>query len=213
MLLPAPAISSDRHTGAMHTRSHERAPGRRWWRKPTSVLTAVTAASLTIATLTSAAHVHAAEFAAPSPSAERWSWPTSSHTVVHPFLAPINAYSSGHRGIDIAATAAETVYAPASGVVTFVGRVVDRDVLVMTHSGGVRSTLEPVASALVVGDRVARGQRVGSIAAEGSNASHCESQCLHLGVRVGDEYVSPLLFLDAEYSVLLPLTPAAIGQR
>ena len=38
-------------------------------------------------------------------------------------------YAAGHRGIDLPAAAGEAVLAPADGVVTFSGTVVDRPVL------------------------------------------------------------------------------------
>ncbi len=134
--------------------------------------------------------------------AARWQWPVDPPRVIaRAYLAPATPYGSGHRGIDIETTTT-AVYAPADGVVHFAGYVVDRPVLSLSHAGGVLSSYEPVATTLVAGDTVHRGDRIGSL-----EGGHCAVvSCLHLGVRVGGEYVSPLLFLGGvERSVLLPV--------
>ena len=56
------------------------------------------------------------------------------------FLAP---WASGHRGIDLAADAEATIPAPADGVVSFSGVVVDREVLSIDHGGGYISSFDP----------------------------------------------------------------------
>jgi murein DD-endopeptidase MepM/ murein hydrolase activator NlpD len=133
-----------------------------------------------------------------------WEWPVSgSHVIVRPFIAPTNAYSAGHRGIDIAAVG--NVYAPADGVVHFSGYVVNRGVLSITHANGVLSSFEPVTSTLHAGDAVTRGQVIGTIA-----PGHCSQTCLHFGVRVNGKYVSPMLFLGGvPHSILLPTRAGA----
>jgi murein DD-endopeptidase MepM/ murein hydrolase activator NlpD len=67
----------------------------------------------------------------------------------------------------------------------------------------VLSSFEPLAAAgLAVGDRIARGTVLGVV----GEGAHCSGACLHVGVRVDGEYVSPLLFFDrVPRSVLLPL--------
>lgn len=131
----------------------------------------------------------------------RWDWPIGPpFRVVRPFLAPPTPYSSGHRGIDIGGGLGSEVRAPASGVVHFAGWVVDRPVLSIRHGDGLISSFEPVASVLVEGEPVVRGQVVGVL-----QAGHCAMPCLHFGVRRHGEYVSPLLYLGGiERSVLLP---------
>jgi murein DD-endopeptidase MepM/ murein hydrolase activator NlpD len=140
---------------------------------------------------------------ASSPVAElgTWSWPASgSHAVARPYLAPAGPYGAGHRGIDIRAPDGAAVLAPADGVVHFVGVVVDRPVLSIEHADGVLSSFEPVQTPLVAGDRIARGQVIGTLL-----PGHCAAACLHLGVRVGGAYVNPLLFLGGVgWSVLYP---------
>jgi len=134
-----------------------------------------------------------------------WSWPVDApHTVVRPYVAPETPYSAGHRGVDLAAPGG-TVYAPADGIVHFAGTVVDRPVLSIEHADGVLASYEPVVSALTKGEAVQRGQPIGT-----ALAGHCESTCLHFGVRVHGEYASPLAWLGGvERAVLLPTRGAA----
>jgi murein DD-endopeptidase MepM/ murein hydrolase activator NlpD len=142
-----------------------------------------------------------------APGAEpAWSWPVPSpHVVVRAYLAPATRYGAGHRGIDIRAALGTPVTAPDDGTVLFAGRVVDRGVLSIDH-GTVRSSFEPVRPLVQPGEHVSRGQVVALVAAPG--ATH-PAGVLHLGARVRDGYVSPLLFLGGlRRAVLLPLTPA-----
>ncbi len=114
-------------------------------------------------------------------------------------------WASGHRGVDLGASAGEEVRAPAAGVVTFRGVVVDRGVLVLATADGLRTTFEPVDSPLAVGDTVSQGQVVATVAA---TPGHCApATCLHWGVLRGDTYLDPLLFVGAVRVVLLPLRP------
>jgi murein DD-endopeptidase MepM/ murein hydrolase activator NlpD len=132
-----------------------------------------------------------------------WLWPVAApHPVVEPFRAPPTPYSAGHRGVDIGAPAGSPVLAPADGVVHFAGVVVDRPLVSIDHGGGVLSSLEPVEPAVAAGDRVVRGQVIGTL-----QPGHCSpGACVHLGVRVDGEYVSPLLWLGGiPRAVLLPM--------
>ena len=130
-----------------------------------------------------------------------WSWPVAPpHPLARPYLAPPTPYAAGHRGIDIRAWAGSPITAPDGGTVHFVGVVVDRPVLSITHDGGVLSSFEPVSSALSAGDPVVRGEVIGTLL-----DGHCSTPCLHLGARVDGAYVNPLLFLGGvPWSVLLP---------
>ncbi len=135
-------------------------------------------------------------------AASLWAWPVAaSHPVVKPFLAPLTPYGTGHRGIDIGATAGIEVRAPDDGVVRFAGWVVDRPVLSIDHGGGLVSSFEPVTPSVAAGERVQRGQVVGVL-----EPGHCARACLHLGARLHGEYVSPLLYLGGQpRAVLLPM--------
>ena len=129
-----------------------------------------------------------------------WRWPVDPpRSIARPFIPPPTPYAAGHRGIDIRAPAG-TLYAPASGVVHFAGVVVDRPVLSIDHGGGVISSYEPVLTTLVEGDAVTRGDVIGTVL-----PGHCASVCVHLGVRVDGQYVSPLRFLGGiPRAILLP---------
>ena len=132
-----------------------------------------------------------------------WSWPVASpRSIQRPFEAPATQYSSGHRGIDITASRGTPIMAPATGTIYFSGRVVDRGVVTIAHEGGYLSSFEPVVSDLEAGQRVTAGQVVGAVDAGG----HCNDDCLHFGVRLDGEYLSPLMMIgEVPRAVLLPL--------
>lgn len=131
----------------------------------------------------------------------RWGWPTEAPRVLaRPFIAPETQYSAGHRGIDIWADAGASVYAPADGIVHYSGIVVNRPVISIEHPGGLISSFEPVASTLSAGTLVHRGDIIGAL-----QSGHCGAPCLHFGVRLHGQYVSPLNYLGGiPRSVLLP---------
>ena len=139
------------------------------------------------------------------PSRAVWSWPVPApHLVVRQYLAPATRYGPGHRGIDLRAPVGTPVVAPDDGTVRFAGRLADRGVLSIDH-GAVLSSLEPVRSLVHPGEHVTRGEVVGVVTAPG--ATH-PAAVLHLGARVQDGYVSPLLLLGGlRRAVLLPLMP------
>ena len=130
-----------------------------------------------------------------------WVWPVGvPHPIARPFVAPATPYSSGHRGIDIRAPSPD-VFAPADGVVSFAGMVAGRPVLSIRHPGGLVSSFEPVSAAVPAGTVVSRGQLVGTLL-----PGHCASTlCVHFGVRLDGEYVSPLNYLGSiPRAILLP---------
>lgn len=137
---------------------------------------------------------------AAQPGVHQWTWPADgTRVLMRPYIAPATPYGAGHRGIDVGANS-EVVYAPADGVVHFAGTVVDRPVLSIRHDGGLLSSFEPVATELHTGDTVEEGQVVGAL-----QSGHCSTPCLHFGVRLDGDYVSPLLYLGGiPHSVLLP---------
>lgn len=143
--------------------------------------------------------------AAAAEAAPSWFWPLAPRPpVLRGFDPPSKPWLSGHRGVDLGfAAAGSPVRSPAAGTVSFVGVVVDRPVITIDHDGGLRSSFEPVEGTLALGATVTAGQVVGTVL-----PGHCQAaQCLHWGVRDGDEYVNPLQFvLDLRPSILLPLT-------
>ena len=135
-----------------------------------------------------------------------WTWPVGPpRQLLRPFEAPASRYAAGHRGIDLVAAEGDSVRAPADGVVTFVGTVVDRPVVSIQHGNDLLSSFEPVAASVSEGDRVRAGQVIGSVA----TGAHCTARCVHFGVRRHGHYISPVLFLGGlTRAVLLPLPPA-----
>jgi murein DD-endopeptidase MepM/ murein hydrolase activator NlpD len=130
-----------------------------------------------------------------------WIWPSASFRLERPYEAPAHRYASGHRGVDLRLLDAPAVRAPADGGVAFVGSVAGRGVLTIDHGDGLVTTLEPVDSALAVGDVVRRGDAVGALALGG----HSAPGTLHFGVRLDGEYINPLLLLGGvPRAVLLP---------
>jgi murein DD-endopeptidase MepM/ murein hydrolase activator NlpD len=94
------------------------------------------------------------------------------------------------------------VHTALAGRVTFAATLAGRGVVVVDH-GATRTTYEPVAARVRVGDVVARGQPIGSLELAGS---HClPAACLHWGWRRGATYLDPLLLVGAGPIVLLPL--------
>lgn len=157
----------------------------------------------------------------PGPAQAGWTSPVEGEPVVlRAFLPPDQDWLAGHRGVDLAAPQGAAVVAPASGVVTFAGTVVDRGVVVVLHDDGLRTSLEPVDGTVAAGTRVHRGQAVGTVQgsdgpdatapADGAGpagAGHClPASCVHWGVRRGETYLDPLALLGPrEPIVLLPL--------
>ena len=137
-----------------------------------------------------------------APAVPGWVWPVDGQRiVVRPFLAPPTPYGAGHRGVDLAAVHnGVAVVAVTSGVVHFAGVVVDRPVITV-RQGQVLATVEPVEPLVAAGDTVRAGDVIGVLL-----PGHCALPCVHLGVRVAGEYVSPLLWLGGlQRAVLLPM--------
>ena len=132
-----------------------------------------------------------------------WTWPVPTPIrVVSPFRAPPTPYSAGHRGIDLLVEPAAPVVAAAPGTVSFAGMVAGRGVIAIDHGDGVVSAIEPVAASAAQGDAVSAGDVIGTV----TQGGHCTGDCVHFGVRVHGEYVSPFLFLGGlPRAVLLPL--------
>ena len=177
----------------------------------TAVLTAAFAAALIAVSppAASALGLDAASTSAPNtvgtaPTVfDSWSWPVPAPIrVVSPFRAPPTPYKAGHRGIDLLVEPTATIVAAASGTVSFAGMVAGRGVVAVDHGNGVVSAIEPVVASVAHGDIVSAGDVIGAAAQGG----HCTGDCVHFGVRVHGEYVSPFLLLGGlPRAVLLPL--------
>lgn len=134
--------------------------------------------------------------------ADDWIWPVEPPvTVVAPFRAPPTPYAAGHRGIDLAAVPGTGVRSPAPGIVSFAGSVAGRPVVSIDHGEGLVTAVEPVDALVAESTPVDAGQQIGTMAEGG----HCGARCVHFGVRLHGEYVSPLLLLGGlPRAVLLP---------
>ena len=146
----------------------------------------------------------------PSPSLgsqPTWSSPVIGSGLVNSYRSPETAYGNGHRGVDYQVTLGQGVFAPADATVSFVGKVVNRQVLSLSHQGKVVSSYEPVCSSLVVGQEVSAGDLVAEVCeAEQDYIQHClDILCLHFSTRQDGEYLSPLWFTgELAPSILLP---------
>jgi peptidase M23-like protein len=141
-------------------------------------------------------------FLAWTPVAHAWSWPVRG-PVLQPFLYDeAHPYAAGqHRGIDIgAASAGESVVAPAAGTVSFAGTVPasgtsvtietsDGHSVTLTHLGSIRVSK---------GAAVAEGDAVGAVGPSGT--PEVDGPYVHLGIRLTADqngYLDPLSLLPA----------------
>jgi murein DD-endopeptidase MepM/ murein hydrolase activator NlpD len=139
-------------------------------------------------------------------------WPLDPRPpVVRAFDPPQTTWGSGHRGVDLLGRPGQPVRAAKAGRITFAGRLAGRGVVVVDH-GSVRSTYEPVAAGVHVGQHVTRGQPIGTLQAGGS---HCFPRaCLHWGLLRGYTYLDPLILVGGGPVRLFPLSgapPVAAG--
>ena len=172
-------------------------PSRRAWRGALTVALTLPIAALTVAGGNSAP----AAVAGPSPAGVAYRAPVPTAVrLLRPFAAPAQPWAAGHRGVDLALDEGGTVLSPAAGTVVVAARVVDRGVVTVAHPDGRRSSLEPVAPAVVAGQQVAAGDPLGALSGE---RSHCAPACLHWGVREGTRYVDPLTLLPGGGPVVL----------
>ena len=127
--------------------------------------------------------------------------------LVNQYRQPNSDYSAGHRGVDYLVDQNQAVLAPADGEVWFVRKVFQRNLITLSHPGGLLSEFEPVCSDLVKGQAVLQGQEIGHLCEpDSSYTPHCASAtCLHFSVRKDGAYLSPLVFIGGlNPSRLLP---------
>ncbi|WP_327144811.1 MULTISPECIES: M23 family metallopeptidase [unclassified Nocardia] len=118
-------------------------------------------------------------------------WPLRPRpAVVRAFDKPERDWLPGHRGVDLGGSPGQQVLAAGDGTVAFAGIVAGKPVLSIDHTGGLRTTYEPVKSSLPLGRRVIRGMPIGELQ---SGHDRCPvSACLHWGLRRGHDYLDPL---------------------
>lgn len=140
-------------------------------------------------------------------SGDSWVLPISPAALMNPYRQPSSDYSAGHRGVDYRVSLGQPVVAPASGQVAFVGKVVNRNLITISHDGGYKTEFEPVCSNLARGANVSIGEQIGEICdADVGYRQHCaQARCLHFSMRLGGQYLSPLAVIGGmSPSRLLP---------
>ncbi|CAB4754381.1 MAG: peptidoglycan DD-metalloendopeptidase family protein [Actinobacteria bacterium] len=106
-------------------------------------------------------------------------------SVSDPFRMENGPYGAGNFGLDYATSPGDPVAAIGSGIVTFAGSVAGRIAVTVQHPDGRRSSLTGLSSLEVQAQQiVVRGQFLGRA-----------QRGLQLGMREGDRYVDPALFL------------------
>ncbi|MEA2332254.1 MAG: lipoprotein NlpD [Thermoleophilaceae bacterium] len=140
-----------------------------------------------------------------------WVWPLRGE-VITPYRNGADPYAAGqHRGIDIAGEPGAAVVAAVGGEVRFSGTAGSSGltVSIRTHDGRFdTSYLHLSAAAVVEGQRVAGGDRIGAVGTSGVRSA--ERPHLHFGVRDADTshaYHDPLTFLPP-----MPAAPERPGQ-
>ena len=142
-------------------------------------------------------------------SAGTYAWPVVG-PVIRGFEPPPDPYQPGHRGIDIGAAFGTPVLAAQDGTVAFAGWVAGALFVSVDHPDGHRSTYSWLSAVLVAeGDPVTRGE---PIADSGHGHPDVLIPHLHFGVRLGSQYLDPMLFLEAgNVAGLIHLAPLEDG--
>lgn len=132
----------------------------------------------------------------------QWIWPTGAPVaVLKPFAPPPKPWNAGHRGVDLNVAIGATIVSPAPGIVIYAGKAVDRPVVSVLHSGGLRSTYEPLEPLVTLGQIVEAGTSLGTVSDQVGSGGHLG---LHWGARFEkNQYVDPLRMLVGP-SILKP---------
>ena len=126
--------------------------------------------------------------------------------LVRPFQEPTSVYGAGHRGADLTALPGTPVRAANDGEVTFAGSVAGTLHVTITHAGGLRTSYSFLQSVEVrAGAHVTRGDVLGTT---GGVSDDHDGNVLHLGLRLGDRYLDPmLLFHPVDLARAVRLAP------
>lgn len=138
----------------------------------------------------------------------RLDWPLRPRpTVVRGFDAPSPNWQRGHRGVDLAATAGQPVYASGAGTVVYAGELAGRPLVSIAHPGGLRTSYEPVHPAVRRGQVVSAQTVIGELTA--GHPGCAAPACLHWGAMWGPaaraDYVDPLGLLASTPIRLKPI--------
>ncbi|MBA2389305.1 MAG: M23 family metallopeptidase [Geodermatophilaceae bacterium] len=122
--------------------------------------------------------------------------------VTRPFDPPGSPYGRGHRGVDLAGTPALPVRAAGEGTIGYAAPLAGRGVVTVLHGGGLRTTYEPVAATVRVGELVPTGHPIGTLQA--GHPGCPVAACLHWGLLRGEVYLDPMSLLSLGPIRLLP---------
>ncbi|GGL90493.1 M23 family metallopeptidase [Nakamurella endophytica] len=141
---------------------------------------------------------------AEAPTSRRFRLPLPPPPVVlTPFRAPAHRYGPGHRGVDLAGSTGAAVDTAGAGTVVYAGRLAGRGVVSVQHSGGLRTTYEPVTATVHAGEAVTAGQLIGRL--EAGHPPCGTASCLHWGARLPDgSYLDPMTLLTGLHVRLKP---------
>jgi murein DD-endopeptidase MepM/ murein hydrolase activator NlpD len=138
----------------------------------------------------------------------RMSWPLRPPpNVTRMFDAPSPDWNRGHRGVDLAGTPGQAVYAAGEATVVFAGTLAGRPVVSLAHPGGLRTSYEPVRATVRAGQRVDDSTPIGAL--QPGHPGCPAPACLHWGAMWGAatraDYVDPLGLLASTPIRLKPL--------
>lgn len=128
-------------------------------------------------------------------------------SVVRTFDPPSPNWLSGHRGVDLAGSPGQPVYAAGGATVVFAGVLAGRPVVSLAHPGGLHTSYEPVRASVRAGQPVTPATVIGELMA--GHAGCRAAACLHWGAMWGAasraDYVDPLGLLTSTPVRLKPL--------
>jgi murein DD-endopeptidase MepM/ murein hydrolase activator NlpD len=143
-----------------------------------------------------------------SGDAVRLQWPLRPPpAVTRAFDAPSPDWNRGHRGVDLAGSPGQPVYAAGAATVVYAGTLAGRELVSLAHPGGLHTSYEPVRAAVRAGQSVTAGTAIGELL---TGHPGCPvAACLHWGAMWGPaaraDYVDPLGLLASTPMRLKPL--------
>ena len=85
--------------------------------------------------------------------------------MIRAFDAPSPNWNSGHRGVDLAGSPGQPVYAAGAATVVYAGTLAGRELVSLAHPGGLHTSYEPVRAAVRPGQSVTAGTAIGELLA------------------------------------------------
>lgn len=124
------------------------------------------------------------------------------------FDAATPNWTPGHRGVDLAGSPGQPVYAAGAGTVVFAGVLAGRPVISVDHPSGLRTSYEPVEPVVRPGQLVDAATPLGRLAA--GHPGCPAAACLHWGAMWGPasraDYIDPVGLLESTPIRLKPLS-------